>query len=91
MSNPELIGILEATHKEHNTPGISKRKNTEEVKNLSITSDETALVSPGQGSDDEVDREEKHGQEYQQKKGEVTPPRDPVDEADPLNKRKVSP
>jgi hypothetical protein len=29
--------------------------------------------------------------EDQNKQGEVTPPRDPVDEDDPLNKRKVSP
>jgi hypothetical protein len=41
------------------------------------------------GGDDEV--EETNGREDQQKQGEVTPPKDPVDEADPLKKRKVSP
>jgi hypothetical protein len=91
MSDPELIGSSEATHKEHDTPGTSRRKKTEEVQNLSSASDETASVSPGRGGDDEVDREETNGKEDQQKQGEVTPPRDPVDEADPSKKRKVSP
>jgi hypothetical protein len=44
----------------------------------------TAFISPEQGGDDE----EIDGSEVEQKKGEVTPPRD---EEDPLKKRKVSP
>jgi hypothetical protein len=47
--------------------------------------------SLGQRGDDEVDREETNGKEDHQKQGEVPPPRDPVDEADPSKKRKVSP
>jgi hypothetical protein len=88
MSDPELDSS-EATHKEHDTPGTSRRKKTEEVQQLSSTSDETASESPGRGGDDEV--EETNGKEDEQKQGEVTPPRDPVDEMDPSKKRKVSP
>jgi hypothetical protein len=91
MSNPELIGIPETTQKEHDTLGTSRRKRTEEVQNLSSASDETTSVSPGTVSDDKVDREETNGKAYQQKQGEVTPPRDLVDEVDPSKKRKVSP
>jgi hypothetical protein len=43
------------------------------------------------GGDDEVDKEETNGKEDQQKQGEVTHPRDPIDEADPSKQRKVSP
>jgi hypothetical protein len=91
MSDPELIGSSEATHEEHDTPGTNRRKNIEEVQNLSSASDETASESPGRGDNDEVDKEETNGKEDQQKQGEVTPPRDPVDEVDPSKKRKVSP
>jgi hypothetical protein len=91
MSDPELIGSSEATHEEHDTPGPSRRKKIEEVQNLSSASDETASESPGRGDNDEVDKEETNGKEDQQKQGEVTPPRDHVDEVDPSKKRKVSP
>jgi hypothetical protein len=47
MSDPKLIGSSEATHKEHDTPGTSRRKKTEEVKNLGSASDETTSISPG--------------------------------------------
>jgi hypothetical protein len=89
MLYPELIIIPETTHEEKDLPGPNRRKKTEEVQNLSSTSEGTASVSPGRRGDDEV--EETKGKEDQQKKGEVTPPRDPTDEADPLKKRKVSP
>ena len=56
---------------------------------MSSTSEVIASVSPGRGGDDEV--EETNGKEEQQKQGEITLPRDPADEADPLKKRKVSP
>jgi flagellar hook-basal body complex protein FliE len=72
-------------------PGTSRRKKTEEVQNLSSASEETASDHLERGGDDEVDKEETNGKEDQQKQGEVTPPRDPVDEADPSKKRKVSP
>jgi hypothetical protein len=85
MSDHE-IDSPEATHKEHGTPGTSRRKKTEEVQDLSNTSEKTASISLGRGGDDEV--EEINGKEDEQKQGEVTPPRD---EVDPLKKRKVSP
>jgi hypothetical protein len=50
LDNPE------ATHKEHNTPGTSKRKKTEEVQDLSSASGKTASVSPDRGGDDEVEK-----------------------------------
>jgi len=58
---------------------------------LSNASEETASVSPGGGGDDEVNKEEDKGEEDKQKQGEVTPPRDLVDEAETSKKRKVSP
>jgi hypothetical protein len=85
MFDPALDS-LETTHKEQNTPGTSKRQKTEEVQVLSSASRKTASISPEQGGDDDV--EEMKDREVEQKKGEVTPPRD---EADPLKKRKVSP
>jgi hypothetical protein len=91
MSDPKLIGSSEATHEEHDTPGTNRRKKTEEVQNLSNASEETALESPGRGGDDEVDKEETNGKEDQHKKGEVTMPRDPVDDTNPSKKIKVSP
>jgi hypothetical protein len=72
------IGSPEDTHKEQNTPGTNRQKNTEEVQNLSSTSVKTASMSLGGG--DEVESE--------QRPSEVTLPRD---EFDPLRKRKVSP
>jgi hypothetical protein len=89
MSDPELIDNPETTHEAKDLPGPNRRKKTEEVQNLSSASEGTASVSPGRGGDDEV--EETNGKEDQQKQGEVTLPRDPADEADPLKKRKVSP
>jgi hypothetical protein len=91
LSDPELIGSPEATREEHDTPGTNRRKKIEEVQNLSSASEETTSESPGGGGNDEVDKEENNGKEDQQKQGEVTPPRDPVDETDPSKKRKVSP
>jgi len=58
---------------------------------LNNASEETASVSPGRGGNDKSYQEETKKKEDQQKQGEVTPPRDLVDEDDPLKKRKVSP
>jgi hypothetical protein len=91
MSDPEQIGSSEATREVHNTPGTNRRKKTEDIQQLSSTSEETASDSPRGGGDDEVDKEETNGKDDQQKQGEVTLPRDPVDEVDPSKKRKVSP
>jgi hypothetical protein len=65
MSDPKLIGSLEATHEEHDTPGPSRQKKTEEVQNLSSASEETTSETPGRGGDDEVDKEETNGREDQ--------------------------
>jgi hypothetical protein len=54
ISDHEL-DIPEAAHKEHDTPGASKRKKTEEVQDLRSASENTALVSLGRGGDDEVE------------------------------------
>jgi len=83
--DPEL-DISEATHKEHDTLETSRRKKIAEVQDLSSASEKTASVSPGRGGDNKV--EDINGKEDEKKQGEVTPPRY---EADPLNKRKVSP
>jgi hypothetical protein len=61
MSDPELIGNPKTTHEAKDTLGPSRRKNIEEVQNLSSTSEETALVSPGRGGDDELDQEDTNG------------------------------
>jgi hypothetical protein len=89
MLDLELIRSPETTHEEKDLPAPSRRKKIEEVQNLSSAMEGTASVSPGRGGDDEV--EETKRKEDQEKQGEVTPPRDPADEADPLKKRKVSP
>jgi hypothetical protein len=89
MSDPKLIDIPKTTHEEKDCLRPSRRNKTEEVKNLSSASEGIASVSPRRGGDDKV--EETNGKEDQQKQGEVTPPRDPADKANPLKKRKVSP
>jgi hypothetical protein len=65
LSDPELIKILVITREGHDTRGTSRRKKTKDVQKLSSALEETALHSPGGGGDDEVDKEEKNGQEYQ--------------------------
>jgi hypothetical protein len=79
------------THEGNDTPGTSRRKKREEVQQLSIASEETTSDSPRGGGDDEVDKEENNGQEDQQKQGEVTPPQNPPEDAEPSHKRKFSP
>jgi hypothetical protein len=65
---------------------MNRRQKTKEVQDLSSTSRKTASISPERGGDGDV--EEMKDREYEQNKGEVTPPKD---EVDPLKKRKVSP
>jgi hypothetical protein len=91
MSDPKLISNSKATHEEHDTHGLRKRKKIEEVQNLSSASAETASESLGRGDNGEVDKEQTNGKEDQHKQGEVTPTRDHVDEVYPYKKRKVSP
>jgi hypothetical protein len=57
---------------------------------LNNASKETTLDSPEGGGGDEVDKEEDEGEENKQEHGEVTPPRDPIMEAETSNKRNGS-
>jgi hypothetical protein len=91
LSDPDLIGSPLVTHEEYDAPSSSRRKKMKEIQELNIASEETASDSPGGGEGDEVDKEEDKGEEYKQNQGEVTPPRDPLYEADTSKKRKVSP
>jgi hypothetical protein len=69
----------------------TRRKKKEEVQEMNNASKETTPDSPGGGGDDEVDQEENEGEENKQEHGEVTPPKDPITEAETSKKRKVSP
>jgi heme-binding NEAT domain protein len=76
--------MLTAPETVPDTAGPSKIKKTKEVHDLDNASVKTASISAEEGGDGgELD-----GTEVEQKKGEVTPPRD---EEDPSKKRKVSP
>jgi hypothetical protein len=91
LSEPDLIRILVVTHEEYDAPNSSRRKKKEEVHDLNSASEETASDSPRGEGDDEVDKEEKKGEEDKHKQGKVKPPRDPIDEVETSKKRKVSP
>jgi hypothetical protein len=79
------------TREEYDAPNSSRRKKKEEVQKLNNASEETASDSPRGGGGDEVDKEENDGKVDKPEKGEVTLPRDPLDEAETSKKRKVSP
>jgi hypothetical protein len=91
LSDPDLIGSPVVTREEYDSPSSSRRKNKEEVQDLNNASKETTSDSPRGGGGDEVDKEEKYGKEYKPEQGEVTPPREPLDEDETSKKRKVSP
>ena len=91
MFDPDLIGSLVVTWEEYDAPNSNRRKKKEEVHELNNASEETTSDSLGGGGGDEVEKEENKGEEDKKKKGEVTPPRDPLDEADTSKKRNVSP
>jgi hypothetical protein len=83
-ADPVEMSDVDSPETTQDTPGPSKIKKTEEVHDLDSASVKTASISAEQGGDGrEID-----GTEVEQKKGEVTPPRD---EEDPSKKRKVSP
>jgi hypothetical protein len=75
---------------------MKKKKKKEEVQNIETdeednASEESRSDSPAGGGGDEVNQEE-GGEEGEKKdKGEVTPPKDPLTEAETSKKRKVSP
>jgi hypothetical protein len=91
VSDPNLVRIFIVTRKEYDAPSSSRRKKKEEVQEMNNALEEIASNSPGGGEGDEVDKEEGKGEEDKKKQGEVTPPRDPLDEADTSKKIKVSP
>jgi hypothetical protein len=94
LSDPNLIGSSIVIHEEYNAPNNNRRKKNEDVQELSNSSEETALDSLGRGGGDEVDKEEKEEkarEEYKKEQGKVTPPWNPLDDAEPSKKRKSSP
>jgi hypothetical protein len=90
LSDPDLIRSPVVTREEYDGPNSSRRKKKEEVQEMNNASKETTPDSPGGGGDDEVDQEENEGEENKQEQGEVTPPKDPITEAETSKKRKVS-
>jgi hypothetical protein len=90
LSDSDLIGSPVVTREEYDAPSSNRKKKKEYVQEINSASEETASDSPSGGGDDEVDKEEDKGEENKQKQGEVTPPRDPIDEAETSKKRKVS-
>jgi hypothetical protein len=79
------------TREEYDAPSSSRKQKKEDVEKINSTSEETALNSPSGGEDNEVDKEEKEGEVDKKKNGEVTPPRNPLEEAKTSKKRKFSP
>jgi hypothetical protein len=83
-ADPMELSDVDSPEAVHDTPGQSKTKKNEEAQDVHNTSAQTPSISPERGGDGgEID-----GTEVEQKKDEVTPPRD---EDDPSKKRKVSP
>jgi hypothetical protein len=78
LSDPELIGSPVVTREEYDAPNNSRRKNKEEVQKLNSASEETNSDSSGWGEGDEVEKEENDMKEEKLEKGEVAPPRDPL-------------
>jgi hypothetical protein len=91
LSDLDLINSLVVTREEYDGPTSSRRKKKEEVQEMNNASKETTPDSRGGGGDDEVYQEENEGEENKQGHGEVTPPKDPITEAETSKKRKVSP
>jgi hypothetical protein len=91
LSDPDLIGSPVVTREEYDASSSSRRKKKEDIHELNNASKEIASDSPGGGGGDEVDKEENGGKEDKQEQGEVTPPKDPIDEAETSKKIKGSP
>jgi hypothetical protein len=81
LSDPDLIGSAVVTCEEYDAPNSRRKKKKEDVQEIHNTSEETASNSPNGGGDNEVDKKEKEGEEDKQKQGEVTLPRNPLEEA----------
>jgi hypothetical protein len=67
-----------------NTPGLSRTKKDDGVKDVPITFAKTTSISPTQGGDGD----ELGGTKVEQNRGEATPPRE---EEDPSMKRNITP
>jgi hypothetical protein len=90
ISNPDIIEIPLVTREEYDGPSSArKKKKKEEVQEINSASEKTMFDSPG-GEGDEVSQE-KEGEEDKKEKGEVTPLKDPLKEAETSRKRKVFP
>ena len=63
LFDPDLIRSPVVTREEYDGPSSSKKKNKEEVQELSNASKETTPNSPRGGEDDEVDQERDEGEE----------------------------
>jgi hypothetical protein len=83
-ADPVEMSDVDSPEAMTDTPGTHKTKKEVEVQYIHNTSTKTSLLSPAKGGDDE----ELGGTKVEQRKGEVTPPRD---EADPSKKRKITP
>jgi hypothetical protein len=82
--DPVELSDVDSPEAVRDTPGPRKTKKNDEPQDIESTSAETPSISPEKGGDGgEID-----GTAVEQRKGEVTPPRD---EEDPEKKRKVSP
>jgi hypothetical protein len=83
-ANPAEISDIDNPKATQDAPGPNKTKKSDKVQDLSSALVTTVSMSPDQGGDgEEID-----STKSEQRKGEVTPPRD---EEDPSNKMKVSP
>jgi hypothetical protein len=90
LSDPDLMDSPMVSHKEYDAPSSGRRKKKEEVQKLNNASEETSLDSLAGGGGDKLYKEENDGKEEKLEEREVTPPRDPLDEAETSKKRKAS-
>jgi hypothetical protein len=63
LSNPDLIGIPVVIREEYDAPNSRRMKKKEYVQEICSTPEETVSNSPSRGGYDEVDKEEKEGEE----------------------------
>jgi hypothetical protein len=96
LFDPDIIGSPLVTRVEHvGQSSVKKNKKKEEVQNIETDEEDNALEesgpdSPIGGGGDEVNQERGGEEGENQGKGEVTPPKDPLTEAETSKKRKVS-
>jgi hypothetical protein len=91
---PDIIGSPLVTQVKHD--GHKKKKRKEDIQNIESDEEDSASEESGPelpigGGGDEVNQEEGGEEGDKHEKGEVTPPKDPLTEAETSKKRKVSP